>query len=263
MALLDPILGPLLSLDPVWSIAIISFVLSILSVLASKFITNQKLMKQHREEMKELQKKARKLQKESPQKAMAMQKSMMEKNMTIMKESFKPMLITIVPFLLVFAWLNAHFTYFPIDAGMPFNVSAEITFDEGMATLTIVPNNTITFVSNNSVPVREGMAEWTLKGDEGLYTATFEAQGESVQQDIRIGADYEMPVKSHDGVFERIHKDFVLLYSDVEYPDYVIDTLYCLCNIFFTVKSYRALLDYKNHFVNLGSLYFGKELKNS
>jgi uncharacterized membrane protein (DUF106 family) len=203
MAFLDPILGPLLSLDPIWSIVIISFVLSFLSVLASKYMTNQKMMKQHREEMKELQKKARKLQKENPQKAMAMQKDMMEKNMSIMKESFKPMIITIIPFLLIFAWLNANFTYLPLQPDAPFNMSAELDVDEGLATLSMIPNESITYVTNQTVAIKDGMAEWVLKGGEGIYTATFTVNNQSVDQDVRIGTGYETPVKKQDGVFKK------------------------------------------------------------
>lgn len=198
MAILDPILNPLLSIEPVYSIALISFVLSFVSILASKYLTNQKLMKQHRKDMKVLQKKAQEMSKKDPQKAMGLQKEMMDMNMVVMKESFKPMLITIVPFLLVFAWLNANLSYLPIEANEPFTITADLK-EAGFAEINLIPDKNVTYISNQTQETVDKTATWELQGPAGTYTVRFNSSSDSVEQDLIIGETYETPMKAHSG----------------------------------------------------------------
>jgi uncharacterized membrane protein (DUF106 family) len=87
------------------SIIILSFVLSMIVTLIYKFLTNQALMKELKTEMKKMQgqMKAEK----DPKKLSEIQKKSMSLNMKLMKQSFKPMLITILPFFAIFAWLRS------------------------------------------------------------------------------------------------------------------------------------------------------------
>ena len=62
--------------------------------------------------MKELQKDVKKV-KDQPDKVMRLNKEIMKKNAVVFKNSFKPMLITLIPILLIFRWLNVTFA----DAG--------------------------------------------------------------------------------------------------------------------------------------------------
>lgn len=200
VGILDPVLGPLLNIEPIWAIAIVSLTLSILSVFATKFLTNQNMMKQHRAEMKEMQKKMRKLQKDDPKKVLSMQKQMMDKNMVVMKESFKPMLLTIIPFLLIFAWLNANFSYLPIAPGEEFSITAEVNSNVDEVTLAINPSDNIEFLSNKTAIVVDKKANWNLKStQEGLYTITYATDGTSVEQDLKIGDEYSTPEMKHKG----------------------------------------------------------------
>jgi uncharacterized membrane protein (DUF106 family) len=65
--------------------------------------------------MKELKKELKKNQKRlkeskgEPEKMMAIQKETMHTNMKYMSQSMKPMIFTIIPFLIIFAWLRGVF----------------------------------------------------------------------------------------------------------------------------------------------------------
>ena len=72
-SILNPIFNPLLKLPSVWAIIIISFILTLLTTLAFKYLTDQKKMKKLRKELKEKQAKIKEISKKEPQKALKMQ----------------------------------------------------------------------------------------------------------------------------------------------------------------------------------------------
>lgn len=84
------------------AIGLISLVLSFGFTLVYKFITNQALIKEYKAELKKFQEKM----KANPEQAAEIQKQSMSINLKLMKESFKPMLYTIIPFFAIFAWLK-------------------------------------------------------------------------------------------------------------------------------------------------------------
>jgi len=124
--LLDPIFSPLLSLGAFWAIFIISLLLTVVVTVIYKFVTNQKLLKELKDELKRLQKEVKQL-KDDPKKMMKKQKEMMTKNMEYMQHSMRATLVTIIPVIIVFSWLNAHLAYEPLLAGEPFNLTVELT----------------------------------------------------------------------------------------------------------------------------------------
>ncbi len=124
--LLDPIFSPLLNLGAFWAIFIISLILTLIITLIYKLVTNQKLLKSLKEELKEMQKELKKL-KDNPKKMMKKQKEMMSKNMEYMKHSMRSTLVTIIPVIVVFGWLNAHLAYQPLVANEPFNLTVDFS----------------------------------------------------------------------------------------------------------------------------------------
>lgn len=92
-----------------WSILGISAALALGSTLVYKYATDQNLMKSMREEIKKLQNEM-KLHKSDPQKLAELQGKLMPLNMRTMSQSMKPMLITIVPFIVIFALLGRVYT---------------------------------------------------------------------------------------------------------------------------------------------------------
>ncbi|MBT4174947.1 DUF106 domain-containing protein [archaeon] len=114
MSVLDPILGPVMSLPNPWNLLLISFLITGCITLAYKFLTDQKLMKELKGEMKDLQKEMKSL-KDDPKKMMEVQKRAMEKNMKYMMQSMKPTLFTLIPIIFIFSWLRGYYT----DLGNP------------------------------------------------------------------------------------------------------------------------------------------------
>lgn len=128
MSLIDPIMSPLLNLDPLLAIFIVSSVLSILITIVYKLMTDQELMKTLKGDMKAAQKEMKNF-KDHPKKLMAMQKKTMDKNMKYMMHSMKPTLITFIPIILVFGWLNTNFAYEPILPGEEFEIEITLKND--------------------------------------------------------------------------------------------------------------------------------------
>jgi len=177
--------GFMLNWNPLWAIALLSFIVSLLIVLIYKWMTNQTEMKQLKEQLKEYQKKMKTL-KESPEKMMQVQKEAMSINMKYMGKSMKPTLITFIPILLIFGWMNAHFAFQPLMPGEEFALTAtmeknaegnvSITVPEG---LEVIGNKTTEEITNNA-------AVFKLKGEKGEYFATLEAAGEKQDKKIII-----------------------------------------------------------------------------
>ena len=108
------------------SIIIVAFLLSLVVTLVYKYLTNQVLMKELRGQMKKMQAKM----KAEPDKAVELQKQAMSINMKLMKESFKPLLITIIPFFAIFAWLKAVYGGLVV-LNVPFHVPLS-SFETGL-----------------------------------------------------------------------------------------------------------------------------------
>ncbi len=208
-SILNPIFSPLLTLPPVWSILIISLIITLITTLAFKYLTDQDKMKALKKELKEFQAKIKEVSKKNPDKALKMQQEMMSKNMQLMKYSFKPTLYTMIPIIIIFGWLNAHMAYDPLQPNVPFTVTLE--FDQGVAgnvTFSSVPPLMISKNDTATKIIRDGRITWTLKGGTGDYTLLFEKDGEKVSKDIIISSkpgDYAPPVERFkDGGIKRI-----------------------------------------------------------
>lgn len=106
---LNPVLEPLMSIPAPWNVLLLSFILTLIMTLLYKFLTDQKLMKELKDEMKELQNEMKTL-KDNPERMMEVQKKAMERNMKYLLQSLKPTLVTFIPILIIFAWLRAYFT---------------------------------------------------------------------------------------------------------------------------------------------------------
>lgn len=128
MQLLDPIFNPLLSMNPLLAIFLISLILSIIITIAYKLMTDQELMKTLKADMKAAQKQMKEL-KDHPEKMLKAQKQAMDKNMKYMMQSMKPTLITFLPIIIIFGWLSANFAYEPIMPGQEFIVDIELADD--------------------------------------------------------------------------------------------------------------------------------------
>jgi len=102
----------LIGLPAIVVILIISVLVSILSNLAYKYATDQAMIKQVREDIKKHQESLKA--QTDPQKKLEIQSQITSLSMKLMPQTFKPMLVTIVPFLIIFTFLNKLYTNVPI-----------------------------------------------------------------------------------------------------------------------------------------------------
>ncbi len=91
----------LFGIPPVLLVLIVAVALSFTSMLVTKYFTDQAMMRQIRDDVKKYQEQI-KASKDNPQKVMELQNKIMGLNSKLLPQSFKPMLITIIPFILIF-----------------------------------------------------------------------------------------------------------------------------------------------------------------
>lgn len=191
LSFLDPALNfvfnPLINLSPLWGIAVISVVLSVIITVIYKYTTNQDLMRDLKNEMKEFQNEVKAL-KDDPQKAMAVQKRAMETNMKYMMHSFKPMFFTFIPIILIFGWLNTHLAYEPILPDTEF-ITTVATAKGVTGAITLVVPDAITLVSAAEQEIIDSRASWTLKGAAGEYLLEYKFNSQSYTKELLITAE--------------------------------------------------------------------------
>ncbi len=198
MAILDPLLNPLLNLSPLVALIIISFFVAIVMTLIYKWMTDQSLMKILKEDMKSFQKEMKEL-RDHPAQVMEVQKRAMATNMKYMTQSMKPTLVTFLPIILIFGWLNMHLAYMPITPDNEF--STFIEFETGMnGEIEIITPKEITLLSGKTVDIENSKAFWTMKGKIGQHMVEYKYKEKSYNQLILITNDqmYEQPVKKID-----------------------------------------------------------------
>ena len=103
----------LMIVNPKLSIIIFALLVTLVMTLITKKVTDQNRMR----ELKEIQKKCQINLKDSKgdlKKQKEIQKEMMQCSMELMKHSFKPMLITMIPILILIWWIRSIYsTVFP------------------------------------------------------------------------------------------------------------------------------------------------------
>lgn len=101
----NAIFGKLIQWQPLLGLIIICLIFTLIVTLIYKFTTNQTLMKELKAKLKSHQAEMKTF-KNDPQKLMAIQKEAMEANMKYMMQSFKPMLFTFIPVIIMWSWLR-------------------------------------------------------------------------------------------------------------------------------------------------------------
>lgn len=197
-SIIDPVFRPLLNLGPLPAILIVSFVISLLTVIVYKLMTKQDVMKDLKDEIKQMQKEMKTL-KENPGKMMELQKISMQKNFEYMKHSMKPTLITFIPLIIIFGWLNANLAYEPIKPG-EFIVSV---FSDKNITI-----NAPEQIQVLGKEIKSDRTDWKLKGEEGEYLLEFNAGDEIQTKDILITnkQKYKAPINIINSKDSKIKK---------------------------------------------------------
>jgi len=126
----DALFQPLLAFGPFWFVLILSTVLSLVIVVVYKYATDQDLMKRLKSEMDELRAEMKTL-RDDKEKMIQVNQRFMQTNMKYIMQSFKASLFTILPIILIYAYLNGAIAFEPIVPNEEFSVS--LFFDEGVA----------------------------------------------------------------------------------------------------------------------------------
>ena len=177
----------LLNWPPILAIAVIALIITFVVTIVYKYTTNQKRMKELRTEQKKMQKEIR-ANPTNTKKNMETQKKMMTLNKEYFKHSFRSTIYTILPILLIFSWMNAHFGYEQIMPGDKFQVIAELK-DSAEGTISLEVPEEIKLLSNATQPV-DDKVYWKLRGSEGLHTINYTYKDEWYTQDILITEEW-------------------------------------------------------------------------
>jgi uncharacterized membrane protein (DUF106 family) len=185
--ILNPVLSPLLYLPPLLSIIIISTFISLFITLIYKFTTNQSVMKDLRDRLKQYQDDIKK-NKGDTKKALELQKKAMELNMEYMKHSFRATLFTIIPIAILFGWFNAHMAYYPLMPNEAFTTTA--FFKAGVSgTVGLEVPEGIMLLSNKSQNIENGLASWDIQGTEGKYILDYKYGNKTFSKEIIITSE--------------------------------------------------------------------------
>ena len=110
MAIID-----LIQNNPKISIIIISLMVTIFITTVRYYMTDKVRMKEIKDRQKELRKEMKEF-RDHPEKMMEINKQLLEDMPEQMKLSFKPMLVTLIPILIIFGWLKSTYAITDISS---------------------------------------------------------------------------------------------------------------------------------------------------
>lgn len=206
---LNVVFGPLLKL-PLWlAILAMSFIISVIIIVITKYTTNQTLMKDLKDQLKGHQKQIKE-HKNNPSKAMEMQRKAMEVNMKYMSHSLRPTLITFIPIILIFGWMNSVFAFQSIQPNEQFSVTA--AFDKNAAGIaSISAPRELELIGSANQTIQSGKATWNLKGTKkGEVPFEISYNGETQEHKVLITdtSKYSEPVKKTKGQIKSIQINY-------------------------------------------------------
>ena len=100
----------MMAASPKYSIAIFSVIVTLISTLAQKWLTNQEHLKSLKKRQKEIQRELKKT--KEPSVMQELNSEMLKLTGLMFKSSMKPLFVTMIPFLILFVWLRG--VYVPV-----------------------------------------------------------------------------------------------------------------------------------------------------
>ncbi len=164
-------LNIILNFSPLIAILILSVGISLLTTIIYKYTTNQKQMKEIKDNIKSLQAEMKAT--KEPGRASAIQKEMMKLSMQQMSSSWKSTLIFMIPAFMLLGWMGSHLAYQHIVPSSEFTTTMKLAPGAtGQAILST--DDGIQFISNSTQEIAGGQASWRMKAlQEGIYKLTF------------------------------------------------------------------------------------------
>jgi uncharacterized membrane protein (DUF106 family) len=189
MALFD-FMNPILNLPPVVGILLISAIVSAITTIVYKYTTNQKMMKEIREDVKRMQAEIRAT--KDPAQMAKINQQMMSRSMQQLSSSMKSTLITLIPLFLLFGWMQTNYSYTPIGPGEEFIASAQFTQGTAPMNISLAASNGLQVLDNPIQVPNQNIAQWHLKaGSEGTYQLTYEYGTEKYIQPVIVTKDFK------------------------------------------------------------------------
>ncbi len=200
MALLDPLLQPLLVLKPLYLILLTSFFLTVIITIIYKYTTDQSRVKFLRAETKKLQKELRNKELQADKEQFeAKQKHLTAMSMEMMKSNFKPMLFTMLPVFLILGWMSSHLALDPIAPGEFFTV--DVFTDASYTGAVVMKHDEIYSEGGSSKIPIDGKTIWKLRSqDSGRYILQFKADDTFAEKAVKVTdvLDSEIPSEQYD-----------------------------------------------------------------
>ena len=106
---LNPTAGVLLAWNITWGMALIIFLISVIMTLFQKYATDQKTLREMKEQQKKLNEEVKKV-KDNPQKMVELQKESMKLMGPMMMLGMRPVMYTAIPLILFFRWFMDFFS---------------------------------------------------------------------------------------------------------------------------------------------------------
>ncbi len=186
MGMLD-FMNVVLIFPPAVAIVLVSGLVSMVTSLVYKFTTDQKLMKQIKDDIKRLQGEMRS--EKEPVKAAQMQKEVMRHSMRQFSSSTKSTLITLVPLFLLFGWMSSHLAYEPIIPGEEFTATLHFkTASSLQQNASLEVSEGLTILGKD---VQQSFTRWRLRGEkEGTHRLTYKFGDEIYGQDAIVTSKF-------------------------------------------------------------------------
>ena len=108
-SILNPTAGALLNWNITWGMLVIVLIISVFMTLIQKYATDQKTIREMKEEQKRLSEESKKF-KDHPEKMMELQKESMKIAVPLMKLGMRPIVYTAIPLILFFRWFMDFFS---------------------------------------------------------------------------------------------------------------------------------------------------------
>lgn len=194
MAVLD-FLDFILDLPPLVGILAISVFVSAVTTIIYKYTTNQRLMKEIKEDVKRMQSEVRTT--KDTARIAALQKQMMSRSMQQLSSSMKSTFITFIPLLMLFGWMQANMAYTPITPGEEFTTTAQFANASPGLNITLNAGSGLEMLDSPVQEVKNGIAVWRLKsGTEGAYSLAYSLKNETYNLSVLVTEQfrYENPV---------------------------------------------------------------------
>ena len=205
--ILDPGLDFLFSwvveLPPAFGLLIFSFLITLVITLIYKFTTDQESLKKIKSMQKNLQQEI-KTSRNDPKKAMKLNKRAMELNSQYMRKSFKSMIYTFIPIIILFGWMMGQFSFIPLPENEPFNLTVNLKNE--VSSVEIINPDGLDILSNEQFNSPSGSVSWVLSGPTGDYDVSVITGSNSYSKKVSVGNGqrYINPIKIPSSAFNII-----------------------------------------------------------